>query len=152
MVRELNIEDAVYLGQAISQAIRQGAPIKTPLYDAQKAVQAEVKGYTEARDQITEKYLKKDEDGNPIPKDTTTIPELVTDFVNLDEEGMIKELEALSESTVSVEIETIPADRPVIVKLEGGLSKEIPLREYLEISETCDAKVVHFLNKYFLDD
>lgn len=152
MVREMSIDEIVFVYQGIMRSINQGTPIKTPLFETNKNIHTAVIHYENAKNEIAEKYLDKDDKGMFIPKDPSKEPVMVTDFKSKQEETMIKELEALSDRKISIEIHTVSPNRPVLITDKDGITKEITLSDYLELSGNIDAKVSAFLTKYFIHE
>lgn len=152
MVREMSLEEIVFVGQGIAMCTNLGTPIKTPLILVSKQINSILENHEKSKDAIAHKYLEKDENGRFIWKDTTKMPELITDFKCKDEKAMIAELELITSEKFKVEFEKVSQNRPVLLLQKDGITKEMPLSEYLELSGSMDAKVVAFLNQYFINE
>lgn len=152
MVREMSLEEIVFVSQGIALCTNLGTPVKTPLILVSKQIKVILDNHEKEKDVIANKYLEKDEKGRFIWKDSTKMPELITDFKCKDEKAMLVELEAITNKKFSIDFEKVSPNRPVLILKKDGITTEMPLSEYLELSGSMDAKVVAFLNQYFINE
>lgn len=152
MILEVGIDELINIYQGIRFCLNTGSPIKRPLINTEEQIKELLEEYNSSKNEIADKYLVKDEKGSPIQKDSSTAPELMTDYMSNDEEEMVKALDKLGEHIFKLDIDKVSPSRPVLVTKENEVTTEYTLEDFLELSGSVDSKVVVFLNKYFIND
>ena len=152
MVREMGLEELITVHQSLRFALKVGSPVKEPVIKAAKDTADLIKEHEDKKDVIAEKWLKQDDEGNFIPKDSTVEIQFITDYESKDEEAMIKEVEELGDVKYTVNFQDVSANRPVLVTMAEGITKEYPLKEFIELSGSIDSRVAGFINEYFIND
>lgn len=152
MKKEMKIEELLQGFDMVSKALKQGAPIKTPLISTLESITAQLDIAETSRKAIMDKYLKLDSEGNPIPKADVDAPKLITDYELKDEVALTAELDALEEKLFEVEFFTVNSDKTILIKRNDGSHDEMLLTDYLEMSADVDGFMFKFINEYFIND
>lgn len=152
MVREMSFEEVVYVAEGIKRCLDLGTPIKTPLQEVTKQLNIIISEFEKEKENLAQKYLKKNSEGRFIKKPTVKKPTTITDYESDSEEELVKELLKSVEKSYKIDFTTVPSNKKILINLGESGYKEIELKDYLELSPSVDAKVALFLNQYFIHD
>ena len=127
----LDETEAMQLGQAIQNALREKCPLKLTVTRCAKELEDTLKLFSERKELLMSKYVITDEGGEmQTIKGLEGPPQRVTDFqLNTDEETVLKEFEEAGKEKIEVTLPTIQGGAKVL--LNGDI---ITLEEYLDIN------------------
>lgn len=123
--------EAMQLGQAIQNALREKCPLKLTVTRCAQTLEGILKEFSDEKQQLMEKYVVKNEEGEmQTIEGLETPPQSIADFqLNVPAEEAIKAFDEVSERKIDVKLPVISGEAKVLLG-----SDIVTLEEYLDIN------------------
>jgi hypothetical protein len=149
MQREVNYTEGTMVLQSIRKALDEGVtPVKTPFITTANNLIGMISDVDKELKDNFDSFVVKDDEGNPVQKDSAKIPDQVEDYCFTDEETFKANAAKILEAKRPIEFETVSPKRDVIT----NSGRKYPLDEFVEYSITIPSYVLLLTKEYFIEN